>query len=252
MKGNPRQGFVLSVTLHLSVAAGAVLLALLKPAQEPPITVFTLVTLPPPPADEAPVEPALEFTVPVVPVPPAPRPEPQRPPPERRPEPTPVRKPEPPKPQPPPPKPMSFEEFKQQHGDPKPQQVRQQAPKPVTAPRIDTKFSVNLRETIINLDRLAALTDAEQSVLDSYIARLREALRRAWDVPPGLARTTTATAEVLIAANGKLTDPRITQGSGNAAFDQAVLDAFATLGSAGPTPDGQPLRLRLPFRLEDR
>lgn len=259
MTGNSRQGFILSILLHLGVGAVVVFLALFKPPVEPVRSVFELVAPPPSEADIASDDAAVEFNVPRT-RPPAPQPKPvERPkPPEPKPVvvPKPVQQTVPEKPKPaeekpvPPPK-VSYEEFVKQHGQPTPQKPKPATPKPVTVPRLNTKFTANLRETVINIDASASLSDAELDALDRYIARLREALRRAWDKPTSLAENLATTVEFEIAANGRLTGVRITRGSGNSQFDQSVLGAFNTLGSAGATPDARPQQLRLTFRMTD-
>ena len=105
---------------------------------------------------------------------------------------------------------------------------------------------------VINLDNLANLTDAEQSALDSYIGRLREALRRHWTKPLSLATSVSAIIEFDVQSNGRLTNARVSRSSGNAEFDQSVLGAFRALGSAGATPDGRAQKLRLTFRMTDQ
>jgi colicin import membrane protein len=146
---------------------------------------------------------------------------------------------------------LSYEEFLKQHGPPKTRKPRPAAQKPVTVPRIDTKFSVNLQESVIDLDALSALTGAEQSALDRYISRLKEALRRNWNKPSGVASTTSCEVEFNVGSNGRLTNVRITRSSGNREFDQSVQAAFSQLGSAGATPNGKAQDLRLTFRMAD-
>lgn len=255
MKGNPRQGFVLAVLLHLAVVIGAIVLTYVSPPKPPERNFFQLVS-PPPPAVEAVSDPAaVEFESPLVPLPdpvvippkpPEPKPEPPPPTPPKTSEVRPL----PPPPEPPPQ--VTFEEYVRQHGQPQARPPRQTPPRTVTPPKIDTKFSANLRETVINLDNLANLTDAEQSALDSYIGRLREALRRHWAKPLGLATTVSAEVEFDVQANGRLINVRISRSSGNGEFDRSVQDAFTALGSAGATPDGRAQKLRLTFRMTDQ
>lgn len=250
MKPNSRQGFVLSVVLHLGMAATVALVTLYQPPVKPAVTVFELVSAPPPPAEEGPAqEDEIQFSVPKT------RPPPRRvpPPPERRPEPpvpVPQKTPAPKKQPPPPPEKISYEEFIRKQGQPKVTAPKKTAPRPLP-PRIDTRFSPTLRESVINLESLNALSDLEQSALDSYISRLKAALKRVWDKPVGLAHSMAAVVEFDLAASGRISGVRITSPSGNSQFDQSVLESFTTLGTAGTTPDGKPMRLRLTFRMTD-
>jgi colicin import membrane protein len=262
---NKRQGFVLSIMLHVVVVAGMLLFALVEPPEKPPKTVFNLVSPPPPsptPADavETPTPQVRLPEFPPIPEPPKPRP------PERQPEPPRQRPPDPPKPvvpvkkptvtpkPKPPPAPqeaMSIEEWQKLQKPRKPPAPTTPPPKkPAPPPRVDTKFTVKLSDTLLDVDGLV-LTDAQQSALDSYIARLLGALKRAWDVPPSATPSTQVFIEVTVAPGGNLTGARISKSSGNAQFDQSALDTFRAIGSAGPTPDGRQLRLRLPFRIEE-
>lgn len=247
MKDNPKQGFVLSVLLHLAVVMGALALAYLSPRNPPERKFFQLVSPPAPAVETATDSPAVEFESPLVPLP-----DPIVIPPKPPPEPVETRPVQaiPPPPEPPPQ--ISFEEFVRQHGQPQTRPSRPPSQRTVTPPKIDTKFSTNLRETVIDLDNLANLSDAEQSALDSYIARLREALRRHWTKPLGLATSTSAVVEFDVQANGRLTNVRVSRSSGNGEFDRSVLDAFSALGSAGTTPDGRAQKLRLTFRMTDQ
>lgn len=251
----------MSVLLHIAVAVVAVLVSMIQPPKPKPPTVFELVSAPPPVQAVAPDDAAVEFNVPEVqPLPPPPKPKPKPPPepiPERpKPRPAPVQKPKPkpkppePRPEPPPQK-LSYEEYLKKFGPPKTRPPRQSKPKPVAVPRITTEFSATIRENLVNLSQLGQLTDQEQSAWDRYLARLREALRRTWSKPPGLAHTTAAVVEFDVAANGRISNPAITKSSGIAEFDRSVLAAVNALGNAGAPPDGRPQRLRFTFRMTD-
>ena len=256
MWSRSRHGFVMSVILHLAVVVFAIVMTFVRPRRDKPPAVFELVSLPAPAAEIAPADSMVDFTMPEVkPLPPRPKPEPKPPPPEVviPPKPTPkVPEPVPQKPPEPQPKPLSYEDFVKQHGQPQAQQPRKTTPKPVVAPRIDTKFTATIRETMVNLGALGPLSEDEQSAWDRYIARLREALRRTWDKPSGLAHNVAAVVEFDVAANGRLSNAIITKSSGIPQFDGSVLGSISTLGSAGTTPDGRPQRLRLTFRMTDQ
>jgi protein TonB len=256
MHGIPKNGFIVSVILHLGAVLALIVFTFFKPPEKPIPTVFELVSAPPPSAAAAqPAEP-IQFEKPPQPLPPPiKRPEPPPPkPPEPKPIPKPVPKPPPaaevvPIPKPPPK--LSYEQFLEQQGPPKTRQPLPTNPKPVTVPRIDTKFSANLQESVIDFQALEALSGAEQSALDRYISRLREALRRNWEKPSGVASSISAEVEFNVSSNGRLTNVRITRSSGNRTFDQSVREAFDRLGSAGATPNGKPQELRITFRMTD-
>jgi len=259
--GNPRQGFILSVLFHLVVAGAALLLAIIQPPEEKERVIFELVSAPPP-MTEIMTEPSVDFSMPEVRPPPPPKTIPVPEPEPELPKPLPVvpvakplPKPKPAeekKPEQPPSKTLSYEEFVKQHGAPRaPPPKKPAAPKPVNVPRLNTKFTANIPDVVIHLDRLDNLSDAELSALDRYIARLKEALRRAWDKPRALAESLATAVEFDVAPNGRLSGVRVTEGSGNRQFDESVTRAFTILGNAGATPDGKVQQLRLTFRMTD-
>jgi TonB family protein len=259
MQGKTKQGFVLSILLHAGVIVGMVLFTLFKPREKPKEMVFELVAS----SGAAPME-AIEETVrdfssptPPIPVPPRVEPPPPKPkPPEVKPKPVetkpkPVSKP-PPKPveTKPKPPPMTLEEFRKAH--PEKQKPKTPAPpKPVKPPRVDTRFVPNLRDTVVNVDSLSGLSQIQQSELQNYIARLREALKLCWAKPASGGMSLATEVEFTIVPAGTFARIRVSRGSGNGEFDASVLEAFDSLGRAGNTPEGKPLNLRLTFKINE-
>lgn len=272
--GSSHQAFVLSLGLHVSVTAIVLFFAWVKPFERERETIFEVVQIPlgSPDVSEAraPAEPAFALPPPPVRTTPQPEsrpqlspPEPAPPPPQRLPPPrqapprvvpresvAPPPKAAPkaaPKAQPAPPERLSYEEFVKQHGPPKARPPRRNtAPAPTrrSAPRIDTTFSVNLSEALRSPGSYSGSSDAARTALNIYIAALNDRLKQAWNNPQQ-ARTTTV--EFDVAANGRISNVRITKSSGSTAFDESVLAAFRAVTSGGPTPDGRPLELRFNF-----
>lgn len=96
-----------------------------------------------------------------------------------------------------------------------------------------------------------ALTAAQRSELEAYIARLVLALRQNHQKPPGLSDLLAADIEFFIAADGTISRVRVAKSSGNADFDQSCVDAFRQVGSVGPKPDGKSDTWVLTFRMKD-
>jgi TonB family protein len=98
-----------------------------------------------------------------------------------------------------------------------------------------------------------ALTRAEQSLLDSYIAFLRQQLRNAFEEtkPAGLSDRLVAVVEVRILSDGTLTNGRIIRTSGSDEFDRAALDAIARVPPIGARPEGLAEVQQIPFRMLD-
>jgi colicin import membrane protein len=96
-----------------------------------------------------------------------------------------------------------------------------------------------------------ALTTAQHSALDGYIARLVAALRQNHEKPPGLSDMLFADVEFLIAADGTISRVQIVRSSGNTDFDLSCLEAFKRMGSVGPKPDGKSDTWVLRFRMKE-
>lgn len=260
MQGKTKQGFVLSVLLHVGVVVGAFLFTLIKPPEPRPLEIFELVAPPPASPDVPADEPTLDFSAPDEPIPlPQPQVEPPPPkpkPPEPKPKPVETPKPVPPKPKPPEPKPvekpkpMTIEEFRKLNPQ-KQKTPTKTPPKPIKVPKVDTRFSPNLRETVVDVDSLTGLSQIQQSELQNYIARLREALKLCWVKPAGMAQSTATDVEFHVAPGGTFSRIRVVRSSGISSFDASVLESFDALGTAGRTPQGKPLHLRLTFKLND-
>lgn len=272
-QGYSQQGFVLSLSLHLAVAGCVVALTWLKPFQRTEPKVFEMIQIPrgtpgasalaeggdepfdlpdPPRTRPAPPRTQPRQNPPPRPTPPVtPPPRAVTPPPQAAPTPRTVAPALPPQTQPQ--ERISYRDFVDQHGQP---QTR--APRPsstarprVSAPRIDTKFPVNLNDAVRTPGSLTGMSDAQQSALGLYIGTLKDALERNWDKPPGVPPATVAVVEFDLSPIGRATNVRVVERSGNGAFDESVLAAFARLTSVGPTPDGRELALRLTFRMKE-
>jgi colicin import membrane protein len=96
-----------------------------------------------------------------------------------------------------------------------------------------------------------ALTAAQRTELEGYIARLVTALRQNHEKPPGLSDLLSTDVEFLIAADGTISRVHVVRSSGNAAFDESCIEAFARMGSVGPKPDGKSDTWVLTFRMKE-
>lgn len=96
-----------------------------------------------------------------------------------------------------------------------------------------------------------ALSVAEQRLMDQYFAFLKQKLRHAHVPPPGVSDQLTATVEFFLAADGSISNVRVVNSSGNAEFDQSVVEAFKSVHSIGPRPDGQSDTLELDFNTKE-
>lgn len=96
-----------------------------------------------------------------------------------------------------------------------------------------------------------ALTRDEGSVMEAYFALLRDRLRAALDKPPGLSDTLVTIVQVRINADGSLTGAKITQPSGSAEFDSAVMAAVAATRMPA-RPDKKSEVLTIPFRMKEQ
>lgn len=257
MRANSPSAFFASLSLHAVFAAAVLALTYWAAQQQADAPViFELVAGEPTAPDEL-VAPAKGNTLKVdIPKPQpvrevAPQPEIEEPV-ETTPKPE-VRKPAETKPKPEPKK-MSVEEFRRLHGQPT--ETKPAPPKPAKAPRIDTEgipggvaggSTANKRGG----GGGTALARQEQGQLETYIAQLMGALRRAHEKPPRLGDQLEARVTFDVAPNGNISGVRLSRSSGNAEFDQSALDAFLLVRGIGPTPTGQAYTWTVTFRMKD-
>jgi len=96
-----------------------------------------------------------------------------------------------------------------------------------------------------------ALVSDEGGPLERYFSLLKQRLQEALNRPPGLSDTLVATVEFRVEASGTLSGARVVKHSGSAEFDQAVLDAVATVGSIGARPDGKSDTVTVDFKMHE-
>lgn len=94
------------------------------------------------------------------------------------------------------------------------------------------------------------LVAAQESAMKSYFAMLISRLRESHEKPGGLSDLLNAEVQFTVAANGAISGARIVRGSGNADFDQSVLDAFSRVRMPA-RPDGKTDVQRLTFRIKE-
>jgi TonB family protein len=242
--------FRVAVAIHLI----AVLLAWLVPLiadwrAEPPQHVFELVAVAPdtaePPTQQPVVDTAAVSRLPELP--------PLRsvPPPQPRPQPVPQPAPQPAPTQQPAPR-LSIDEFRRTQPQRTTPNSRPPTPanRPVTVPQIDTNVGQRLQT---NLSALRMTTSAPASgavapdLLQAWLGQLSARLQAAFQpVGSGL----WAEAAFTVGGDGTVRDARIVRGSGDPAFDGAVLATFGKVTSSGPPPGGGPLSFTLRFGSE--
>lgn len=272
--------FTLSAVLHALVLAVILLVGwVLQPKAEEVPFIIEVVAGPAedPDSREAPSPPSpvppeevrpIQITLPDVPVMPERRPEPVVTPPVVTPPvvtppvvtPTPRPSPVQPAPvvspvQPAPPERVSFDEFASQNPTrptpPRPTPP-QPTPQPARPPRlIDT-------DQFRNLDRPDArgaggevLSRAEQDRLATYFETLKRSIRSNHRKPAGVSELLSAQVSFHVAANGGLSDARITTSSGSGEFDRSVLEAVRGTTAIGARPDGKGDRVALVIRMRD-
>lgn len=254
MRANSPSAFLASLSLHAAFAAAVLALTFwaARHQDEPPV-IFELVAgdatapdelaapaqgnslkvdlpKPRPAVDLPPQQPAREEVVPQKPV-------------ETR---APVAKPEP--------KRMSVEEFRRLHGQPA--ESKAAPPRPAKAPRIDTEGIAGGVAGGSTANKRGggggtALARQEQGQLETYIAQLMGALRRAHEKPPRLGDQLEARVTFDVAPNGNISGVRLSRSSGNEEFDRSALDAFRQVRGIGPTPTGQAYTWTVTFRMKD-
>jgi colicin import membrane protein len=251
MHAQSSNAFMLSLTLHVSVVLTLLGVAFVVERSGPPaVHVFELVAGPgnDPNATEAPALGAqdgqVDVKIPTVPVPheakPAMSPETK----------IPAKAPAKTEPK------ISYREFVKKHGQPVPSKPSASASSRTTrVPKINTR---GIPDGVAHGSSRStagqggtALTAAQHSAMDYYTSRLVKALHDNHEKPPGLSDLLTASVECLIGADGTISSVHIERPSGNAAFDQSCIEAFAHVGSIGPTPDGKTGTWTIAFHMVD-
>ena len=95
-----------------------------------------------------------------------------------------------------------------------------------------------------------ALARAEADAMDAYFSMLIQRLRDSHEKPGGLSDLLNAEVQFTVAANGVISGVRILRSSGNAEFDQSVLEAFARVRMPA-RPDKNTDVQRLTFRIKE-
>ena len=151
---------------------------------------------------------------------------------------------------------LTRDEYLKKYGPPKPSKAGGSgAPRAAAVPKINAKgIAEGVRGGSADSTGGGggtALTTAEHSALDGYIARLVAALRQNHEKPPGLSDMLFADVEFLIAADGTISRVQIVRSSGNTDFDLSCIEAFKRMGSVGPKPDGKSDTWVLRFRMKE-
>lgn len=277
--------FFLSLLLHLALAVALVAFAYLLRQKEPENTqLFEVVRGPgddymatDAPASEQPSDPSFKIDMPEplpdpvipdpvvipepvtppdpvvipdpVPVPPKPTPAPTKPtpaPPKATPAPT------KPKATPTPRQTMTKEDFDKKFGKTSNASTAPKtAPAPVKPTLVDPGAVTDGLRNNSQGGGGTALTAQMQSQMDAYFARLLALLKKAHQKPPGLSDQLVTTVSYHVSAAGTVSQVRIVRSSGNQAFDNSVLAAFATLPPLGARPDGKSGTREVNFRMKD-
>ena len=151
---------------------------------------------------------------------------------------------------------IAYQDYLKKHPTPKPAPASAQPPKAANVPRIDAQGIANgVRGGSTANTRGGgggkAMTREEQSLMDTYISQLVQELKRAHEPPPGVSDQLETRVTFDITASGVILNPQISKSSGNAEFDQSVLEAFRRAKSIGPTPNGQAETWTIRFRMKE-
>ena len=251
MYARSSNAFILSLTLHVGVVLTLLGVAfVVQRTGPPPMHEFILVAGPgnDPNATEAPALGApdgqIDVKIPTVPA---------------HPETAPAARPETKSPSKTPAKTepkISYREFVKKHGQPAPSKPTPSASSHATrAPQIKTR---GIPDGVLRGSSRStagqngpALTAQQHSAFEYYTAQLVQALRQNHEKPPGLSDLLTASVSCLIGADGTISNVHVERSSGNAEFDQSCVEAFAHVGSIGPTPDGKSGTWTIAFHMVD-
>jgi colicin import membrane protein len=149
---------------------------------------------------------------------------------------------------------MSHAEFLKSQGGKTTAAQRQPSGGTTTGPRVDAS---GIKKGITGATGAGSkgaggkeLSAAEGKRMERYFAMLIQRLRESHEKPGGLSDLLNAEVQFMVAANGSLSAVRIVRSSGNADFDQSVLEAFARVRMPA-RPDGKSDVQSLTFRIKE-
>jgi colicin import membrane protein len=96
-----------------------------------------------------------------------------------------------------------------------------------------------------------ALSREDGALLDGYFALLKARIKENFQGSDDVSNALTARLEFYVAADGSLSEVQILRSSGNADFDQSVLEAFHRTSPIGPRPDGKGETVTMEFDLRE-
>ena len=89
------------------------------------------------------------------------------------------------------------------------------------------------------------------AALDAYFGRLISALRAAHEMPDSVNDLLIAKVSFFLAVDGSITAVRVTKSSGDADYDQSVLDAFRKVRSIGAVPGAKSGTYEINFKMTE-
>lgn len=264
MTPNSKRAFIVSLVLHGAIFVFLLLGVIINWFRDKPEPhVFHLQAAPAPSRQSARLPeidiPDLSFDV-ETPQPVQPIPEVKEPPPPQStptpPPPKPVSKPKPTPAPEPPPKPMSYEDFVKQQGAPTAPKPKTKPRKTVTVQKIDiSDIRAALAESLsseVERERVSRMSASDQQAVYDYLGNVKSLLNTAFRKPSGLSSPGLyAKVRFKVSSSGQIYALEFVRSSGNEIFDEAVRDAFARVGSAGPTPNGGSYTPSLTFTLKE-
>ena len=149
---------------------------------------------------------------------------------------------------------MSHEEFLKSQGGKTTAAQRQPSGGGTAGPRVDAN---GIKKGITGATGAGskgaggkALTASEGAAMERYFSMLITRLRDSHEKPGGVSDLLNAEVQFTLAANGAIASVRIVRSSGNADFDQSVLEAFSRVKMPA-RPDGKTDVQRLTFRIKE-
>ncbi len=156
------------------------------------------------------------------------------------------------------PKKISYKDFINDHGKPKPK--TKSKPKPVSKSKTKPKSEIipDVRKILLNSlskpdqnNKNSRSNKISQRELDLYISMLREQINRSWLIPDAAYHSNLSTkVKFTVSKSGHVTGAKIIQSSGNREFDSSILSAFSRIGRVGKTPNNEPITITLTFKAE--
>ncbi|MCC5022633.1 MAG: TonB family protein [Candidatus Synoicihabitans palmerolidicus] len=142
---------------------------------------------------------------------------------------------------------VTYDQFRDEHGAPKPQRVKK--PQPIKIKSIDTTLIFDFTSNKVTVGAGGtAMSSSELDLSKRYIAFIIQCVRQSMEAA-GVTELRDAGLQFSVSLDGVISDVEISRSSGSGTFDRAVLAAIRSSRGIGPPPTGRAERFSIVIRM---